>query len=143
MFSEGARLIDWAILVVDFLVLAVILWLDAPERFHKRQVRKRLVIVQGMMLDGHGLKNSVAHANENDEAASSWINNVQTWMHTSYQTLADVSMPGALAFIHRNVSPDIFYGGVTNRQDVSKQFQELLIRLENLQNIMEKADVYF
>lgn len=143
MLSEGARLIDWAILIVDFLVLAVILWLDAPERFHRRKVRKRLVVVQKMMLDGHSLRNSVADANKNDETASRWIQSVQTWIDTSYKTLADTSMQAALAFIHRNVIPDIYFGGVTNRQDVSRQFQELLLRLENLRNIMEKADVYF
>lgn len=143
MISEGARFIDWAILIVDFLVLAVILWLDAPERFHKRRVRKRLAIVQRMMLDGHALRNSVADANVSDEAASKWIQSVQSWIDTSYKTLADTSMQAALAFIHRNVIPDIYFGGVTNRADVSKQFQELLLRLENLRNIMEKADVYF
>jgi hypothetical protein len=143
MFIEGARPIDWAILIVDFLVLAVIVWLDAPERFHKKQVRKRLLLVQRIMLDGHALRNSVYGANTNTETASEWTHSVQTWIDTSHQSLANVSMQAALSFMHRNVAPDVSWGGVTHRQDVSKQFQELLVRLDNLRNIMEKADVYF
>ena|SRR5208283_2726634 len=143
MLTDGSRPIDWAILIVDFLVLAVILWLDAPERFHKKKVRKRLVLVQRIMLDGHALRNSVSTASASNQTASQWIQSVQAWIDTSHQSLADVSMQAALAFMHRNVVPDVSWGGVTNRQDVSRQFQELLVRLDNLRNIMEKADVYF
>ena len=143
MFTDGSRPIDWAILIVDFLVLAVIIWLDAPERFHRKRVRKRLVLVQRIMLEGHALRSSVSTANESNQTASDWIQSVQAWIDTSYQSLADVSMQAALAFMHRNVVPDVSWGGITTRLDISRQFQELLVRLDNLRNIMEKADVYF
>ena len=145
MFTEGARFIDWAILIVDFLVLAVILWLDAPERFHKRKVRKRLAMVQRMMLDGHSLRES-APANVPDpthDVALQWVQSVQTWIDRSDQSLRIASMQAALAFIRRDVAPDVLFGGITERANARHQFAELLHRLENLRNIMEKADVYF
>jgi hypothetical protein len=142
MFTEGARFIDWAILIVDFLVLAVILWLDAPERFHKRKVRKRLLMVQRIMLDGHNLRTSApAVVIATNDVAEQWVKSVQTWIDGAYQSLANASMQAALAFIHRDVAPDIVWGGV--HANARGQFGELLHRLDNLRNIMEKADVYF
>ena len=71
IFAEGARPIDWAILIVDFLVLAVIVWLDAPERFHKRRVRKALATVQRLMADGQRLERSAPSAEmANDQVDS-------------------------------------------------------------------------
>ena len=145
MLTEGARFIDWAILVVDFLVLAVILWLDAPERFHKRKVRKRLAMVQRIMLDGHNLRASAPTTvpDVTHNAATQWVQSVQAWIDGSYQSLADTSMQAALAFIHRDVAPDVIFGGISERANARHQFGELLHRLDNLRNIMEKADVYF
>ena len=142
MFTEGARPIDWAILIVDFLVLAVILWLDAPERFHKRKVRKRLLIVQKIMLDGHSLRESAPPvANATNDAADQWVRSVKIWIDNADQSLAATSRQAALAFIHREVAPDIMWNGI--HVYARAQFGELLHRLDNLRNIMEKADVYF
>jgi hypothetical protein len=128
---------------LELAFILVILWLELPERFHKRRIRKQLAMIQRIMFDGHDFRDSVASANANDEAASRWIKSVQAWIDSTYHSIAATSLAAALAFMHRNVAPDIHYGGVTSRTDVSKQFQELLIRLDNLQNIMEKAGVYF
>jgi len=142
-FFGDLRPADWTLCFLEVIFIAVILWLEVPERFHKKKVRKRLVMVQRIMSEGHNLRNSVSEANTNNETASKWIQSVQNWIDKSYQSLANTSLKASLAFMHRNVVPDINFGGVTNRLDVSKQFQELLIRLDNLLNIMEKADVYF
>jgi hypothetical protein len=142
-FFGDFRPADLTICILEIIFIAVILWLDLPERFHKNKVRRRLVLVQRIMLDGHNLRTSVSDANANNETASKWIQSVQIWIDNSYQSLADNSLQAGLAFMHRHVAPDVLYWGVTIREDVSKQFQELLIRLNNLLNIMEKADVYF
>ena len=145
MLTDGARFIDWAILIVDFLVLTVILWLDAPERLHKRKVRRRLAMVQRIMLGGHSLRESAPTAapDVTYDVAIRWVQSVQTWIDGAYQSLSDASMPAALAFIRRDVAPDVIFGGISERADARSQFRELLHRLENLRNIMEKADVYF
>ena len=145
MFTEGARFIDWAILIVDFLVLAIIIWLDAPERFHKRKVRKQLVSVQRIMLDGHTLRESAPTAvpDVTHDVAALWVQSVQAWINDSHESLAGSSRQAALAFIHRDVAPDVIYGAISERANARTHFRELLIRLDNLRNIMEKADVYF
>lgn len=142
-FFSDLRPADWTLCVLEVIFIAVILWLEVPERFHKRKVRKGLKVVQRIMLDGHNLRTSVSEATD-DKTAPEWIQSVDKWIDTSHSALSDTSLQAALAFMHRSpLKPDIYYGGVTNRVDVSKQFQELLIRLSNLLNIMEKADVYF
>jgi hypothetical protein len=142
-FFSDLRPADWVMSTLEVIFILVILWLEIPERWHKHKVRKKLKIVQAIMESGHTLRTSVADANTNNETASKWMRSVQNWIDMSYQTLAGSSVQAGLAFVHRNVAPDINFYGVTSRPDVSKQFQELLIRLDNLLNIMEKADVYF
>ena len=144
MVTEGARFIDYAILIVDFLVLAVILWLDAPERFHKYKVRKKLLIVRRLLLDGNKLQQTAPPRDiDNLEVASQWVEAVKAWIESSYQTLAAHSMQAGLSFSRRNVEPDILYGVITHVAGAREWYRELLHRMNNLLNIMEKADVYF
>jgi len=144
LFQE-ARAIDWAILIVDFLVLAVILWLDAPERFHRRTVRKRLLMVQKFMADGQQLERTapVAAGDVDAGVAATWVQSVQTWIHQTHQSLTKHSVQAGMSFVHRKVSADIRYGGITGHSNARDWYRELLHHLDNLRNIMEKADVYF
>jgi hypothetical protein len=144
MATDGSRPIDWAILIVDFLVLAVILWLDAPERFHKYKVRRRLSLVHNMMAEGQGLHTSAPRADATDaKAVDAWVIAVRKWIEQTHQTLADHSVAAGMSFDSRRVAPDINWGVVSHMSNAREWYGELLHRLSNLQNIMEKAEVYF
>jgi hypothetical protein len=142
--EEGARAIDWAILVVDFLVLLVIVVLDTPERFHKFKVRRRLRTVYIVLAEGQRLHESAPPAGTTDASiADAWIVAVQQWIQQTHQALAKFSVAAGMSFNSRKVAPDINYGGITMTSNARGWYGELLHRLANLQNIMEKADVYF
>jgi len=147
--TEGARAIDWAILVVDFLVLAVIVWLDAPERFHKHTVRRRLRVVYGMLAQGQKLHQSappsgpLSNSGGDSDIATAWVTAVDHWIKQTHQTLAKHSVAAGMAFDARRVAPDLHWGTVSRSSNAMAWYGELLHRLSNLQNIMEKADVYF
>jgi hypothetical protein len=145
MFTEGARFIDWAILIVDFLVLAVIVWLDAPERFHKRKVRKALKIVKDIMAEGQSFVTSAPwiSGNPTDDRAAQWVKDVMEWIKNTHTSLLKLSIPAMMAFEQRALEPDVNFGGMTRQSRANDHFRELLHRLRSVQNIMEKADVYF
>lgn len=89
MFTEGSRPIDWAILLVDFLVLIVILWLDAPERIHKYKVRRQLQSVHRMMAEGQRLHESAPAADTTDvNRVRAWVDAVQRWIGQTHDCLA-------------------------------------------------------
>lgn len=53
------------------------------------------------------------------------------------------SIAAGMSFDSRRVAPDLLYGVVSRLANANSWYGELLHRLSNLQNIMEKADVYF
>jgi hypothetical protein len=144
MLTEGARPIDWLILIVDFLVLAVIVWLDAPERVHKYKVRRRLRLVHSIIAEGQRLHESAPPAGTTDTAvADAWVKAVQLWIEKTHQSLTRYSDAAAMSFNSRKVAPTLIFGVITATSNAREWYGELLHRLANLQNIMEKADVYF
>jgi hypothetical protein len=69
MFSE-ARPIDVLILIVDFLVLLAILWLEGPEWWHKRVVRRRKAKVFEFWSRGQKLQTSAPQRHGPETTAS-------------------------------------------------------------------------
>jgi hypothetical protein len=143
MLVEGARPIDWAILIVDFLVLAVILWLDAPERLHKRTIRKGLRVVQLCLVQGQELRNSVPSSGQDSVQVNAWTKSVEDWIRDTQMEMSKRSTQAGISFAHFSggASSLVNYTGIAGT--AMQWYKELLLRLDNLRNIMEKADVYF
>jgi hypothetical protein len=138
------RPVDWVSCTLELLFILVVLWLEVPEVWHKHTVRKKVRIVQRLLLDGNKFQLSAPPKDfENAEVISQWSEAVRAWIDTSQQTLTDNSIPAGLAFSRRNVEPDVLYRVITPVGDAREMFRELLHRMNNLLNIMEKADVYF
>jgi len=138
------RPVDWVSCTLELLFILVVLWLEVPEVWHKHKVRKKVHIVQRLLLDGNKFQLTAPSRNvDNEEVISQWVEAVKAWIESSHQTLAANSMQAGLAFSRRNVEPDVLYGVITPIADAREWYRELLHRINNLLNIMEKADVYF
>ena len=144
-FFGDFRPADWTTGIIELLFIAVILWLDLPERFHRRRVRNALVIVKELMAEGQGLVRSApwASTSPDEPTAARWVRDVNTWIEKTHQSFEKNSIQAMMSFEQRALEPDVHFGGMTGQAGAKDQFRELLHRLRNLQNIMEKADVYF
>ncbi len=129
---------------LEFAFIVVILWLELPERFHHRTVRSCLRLVQARLADGQRLHESVPPVQSVDLAvAEAWIGDVKEWTERTDRLLSKYSIAAGLSFRSRAVEPDVNFGNVSRMAEAYRSYAELLHRLRNLQNIMEKADVYF
>jgi hypothetical protein len=141
---SGTRLIDWLTLIVELLFIGTVLLLDLPERFHRRRVRLavediKVLIQSGQKLVLQGPPTETA----TEESCQKRNDAVAVWIGSAHKSLANHSDTAAISFEQRRLQPDIHFRRISNFARASAWYQELLHRLTNLQNIMEKADVYF
>jgi hypothetical protein len=143
-FFGDFRPADWTLCLLEIIFVGVILWLDLPERFHRNKVRRRLRFVHARIADGQRLHESAPPAGTTDIAlVDPWIGAVRQWIDQTNEALSKYSVAAGLSFNSRKVAPDVIFNGVTGTSNARGWYGELLHRLSNLQNIMEKAEVYF
>lgn len=124
--------------------ILVVLWLEVPEVWHKHRVRRCVRFVHARIADGQRLHDSAPPAGTTDGAiADSWVEAVQQWIDQTGEALYKYSIAAGLSFNSRRLAGDVNFGGITGTSNARGWYAELLHRLSNLQNIMEKADVYF
>lgn len=126
---------------LELAFIVVILWLELPERFHHRKVRACLRLVHARLGDGQRLHETAPAVGTDDVKA--WLGAVDQWIDETDRRLYKASIAAALSFRARAVEPDVVYWHVSRSADAYRKYAELLHRLRRLQNIMEKADVYF
>jgi hypothetical protein len=103
------RPVDWVSCTLELLFILVVFWLEVPEVWHKHTVRKKVRIVQRLLLDGNKFQVSAPPMDFQDaEAISQWSEGVRAWTDSSQQTLTDNSIQAGLAFSRRNVEPTFF-----------------------------------
>jgi hypothetical protein len=140
---SGTRLIDWLTLIVELLFIGTVLLLDLPERFHRRRVRLAVEDIKVLIQSGQKLVLQGPAETATEESCKQWADAVVVWIESAHKSLANHSDTAAISFEQRRLQPDVHFTGISNFARARAWYQELLHRLTNLQNIMEKADVYF
>jgi len=150
LFAD-ARPIDWLLLIVDFLVLVAILWFELPEWWHKHKGKKMVSELAPLLEKGKELKTSVPYLpNPQWEVTSKWFEDVRAWDSDTQSLLAKHSSQALSAFTHIAHVRETDRAIVTPHGDMypvvghcGDVFQVLQAKLDNLQRIVEKADIYF
>lgn len=155
MFVDGARPIDWLILGTDFLVLIAILYLELPERLHRKKCSKTVIRLSELLNEGRGLINEVPSRGSHNEhmlqmqgwrkRADSWAVSTKTFLEGRSKRAADafvlivsVAEVGSQTMVHKSGGETVVLTG-----NHSHLYQAHLERLRNLQGIIEKSEAYF
>lgn len=140
--TEPIRLIDWVMLVVEILVLVIIAAeavYGIVKHYRIRRITKIILVFieEGQILQGK-VPRDVFVA---DDTIVGWNNSAQIWMD-SVETFLKVKCSRHAAATFRHYIPNQQWSGVLLENN-KKLYMDLLMRLENLQSILENPDVYF
>src|ERR1035438_5577652 len=61
------RPVDWVSCTLELLFILIVLWLEVPEVWHKHKVRKKVHIVQRLLLDGNKFQLTAPSRNVDNE----------------------------------------------------------------------------
>jgi hypothetical protein len=140
MATDGARPIDWVVVLVDFLVLVAILWFELPEWRHKRVVTRHKAKVIQFWSRGQQLQ-ATAPSNQHPDNLPSWLVSVRNWNSEAQEFLQRCS-PWALAsFVHETSGALPPSAHVVVNQ-ARESYRVLLVRLDNLKTIMDNPHEY-
>jgi hypothetical protein len=142
MFA-GTRPIDWVMLVVEILVLAIIAAeaIHGILRFvHVRNIRRKLI---GFIIEGQDLQATAPHGRivVGDSSVVQWIKAATAWTTSVTVFLqAKCSRQAVATFLyyHSESSPT---GQVAGSPDTV--FTNVSVRLKNLREIIQNPEVYF
>ncbi len=148
---EGTRAIDWLILIVDFLILVSIVWLELPDWLHHRRAVAMSRALTPFMDRGRQLQVSVPSQNSHPSPELlKWAEEVKTWTEETEIFLARSSRKAAIAFTH---VINAYNADRTVRRPDGTRFrlaghygdiyQVLQVKLDNLEKIIEKPEAYF
>lgn len=159
MINDGARPIDWLVVIVDFLVLIVILWFEGGERRHKRNMRKRIASLSPFMERGQALQRAIPNPLDDStpdakaEKVKQWIDSVSDWDRETRDFLEQCSPRAAAAFgliaeTSQLANPQYVYTESGSSFPISgdlqrESYQRLVAHLKNLRSITEKPEAYF
>ncbi|MGA3161907.1 MAG: hypothetical protein ABSC77_11880 [Terracidiphilus sp.] len=155
MAFEEIRGFDWIMLVVEILVLVAILVFEGPKWWHERESRKKAKLLIPLLELGENLRNSVPfYSNLGHNALyqqlTQWRERALKWDLETQEFIAELS-PRALStykhIVHLRetdravLTPDGVLYPVQG--PFGDAYQLLQARLDNLQKIIDNADVYF
>ena len=146
--------IDFWLLGADIAIVALIIWLDVPEKLHKRRISKCIASLLPFMERGQELQRITprpAHDTAYNDAAWEWKIFVDDWRKEVEKFLEQSSPRAASVFgfivqtgIREN--PQVVY---TESDSFAIEgfhrdsYQKLIAELNNLRSIMEKPEAYF
>lgn len=137
--NSETRPIDWWLLVIEVLVLAII----AIEFFRivlrERKTHKRLKKLYALMSKGQDLRDAVP-SNDQVEMITAWERSVRAWIAETSDALTGYSPQAAAAFDHGSAKSGSFRHVHGALQDT---YAILLKHIDNLRNVMEKPEVYY
>ena len=148
MITDGARPIDWLVVIVDFLVLLAILIFeireirrerrhDREQRDRRRLVDERVAALRDAMSKGQSLRLCIPGSG--DPRVAEWAQAVNKWGEETRVLLKSFSAHAETAFLlPMSVSPYI-----TGSEGAVFEYISLMSRLDNLKGIIEKPDMYF
>jgi|HubBroStandDraft_5_1064220.scaffolds.fasta_scaffold11766_4 hypothetical protein len=134
--------IEWWLLGADLAIVFLIIWLDVPERFHRRRINKRVVTLFEYIHRGQLLKASSPHSLEDDKLVPSWLNAVKEWNAESLHFLESCSPQARAAFL---ISDETAHTREVSTVPLGARWSygAMLDRLDNMRKIAENPDVYF
>jgi hypothetical protein len=138
MDSE-TRPIDWWLLVIEVLVLAIIAAEFVRILLRERRTHKRLITLHAIMAKGQELQRTVPNNGQSDKITA-WANSVEEWIKETAQALDGYSPQAAAAF-NQGIGTSVHYPHVHGALQGTHNI--LLRRLDNLRGIMEKPEVYY
>jgi len=135
---------DWAILIVDLLVLVVIvieyvhqLRRERKESRRQKIIDERVQAIRKAILEGQKLqRSSVPYM---DPGTAAWFESVKKWTGETQLLLASYSPQAEASFT--DISSMVL-GNVGNLRGAQSHYNQLLAQLTNLRGIMEKPEVY-
>lgn len=149
-FMDGSKPVDWLLFWVDILVLGAILWFELPEWKHRRKAAKFARALLPYMERGREIQASIPenpHGENKDVTA--WIEQAKLWHHETHAFISGVSPRAALVFTSvSDLSADNRkivdqFGGIWHISGFfGDVYQILQARLDNLQKILERPEVY-
>ena len=140
MMTDGARPIDWIVLLVDVCVLVAILWFEFPEWWHKRAIARHKAKVLEFWTNGQKLQAS-APTHQHPDNQPSWLGAVKSWNSETREFLQSCSPWAEASFLHET-STQLPPGAHAVTNQSREAYRVLLIRLDNLKTIMENPHEY-
>ena len=146
-----ARAIDWLLLIVDFLVLVAILWLELPKWRHKCKARKFASRLSPRIDKGWSLQRSVPHTDPHvaGDESKAWVDQTVAWEKETESFIATLSQRAALAFVFKiNISASHGVAIAPDGRrfllgsDFGDRYQIWQVKLENLKKIIENPETY-
>src|SRR5216684_2216069 len=142
---EGVRPFDWLMLGIEVIVVILIgfeIFRGERSRHEEEKrlerVNERMTVIRSLMAVGQEIRRTAPEPMAHN-AVNPWVEALEKWNQEVYVILESFSRQAAVSF-NAGIPKGANYPGLA---PVAQQyFGVLLLRLENLQNIMEKPDVY-
>lgn len=149
LFGQPQR-IDFWLLGADLLIVALIVCLDVPEKFHKKRVGKRVVLLfdyinRGQLLQAGSPQGIFGPKGPHGESiVPAWIESVKQWNQETYAFLEACSPQARAAFLSDTTDGAAHYTtSLTLPPQAQGWYRTMLTRLDNLRKIAETPEVYF
>jgi hypothetical protein len=126
--------------IMEFFVLLLIGYEVGSGILYSRKKRERIAGIFGLMSAGYALQRRSPNRNADQSTIDEWISSVNDWIKGTSELLHGYSAQAEAAFL-LGTRHDASYPGVAFAAE--QYFGLLITRLDNLQGIMEKPEVYF
>jgi hypothetical protein len=147
MFGD-IRPVDWIIIVIEVLVLALIAYEVVHDIAHRWKIRRRVKFVVGLIFEGVDLQQSLFKLQQSTtdgvvpaDTIAAWTEAVNNWTQKTIDRLQRYSVQAGYSFAHIVSKPSSVYTGVP--KGTSDIYGDLAWRINALRKIMENPDAYF
>jgi hypothetical protein len=146
--------IEWWLLGADLAIVFLIIWLDVPDKLHKRKLRKIVPSLIPYMDEGRKVEEAIQGFDmrlpKGQEAAYDWTIKADEWGRKTGEFLALHSARASAVFLlvvsSKGAEKHVFsprHGMQYLSGRTADCYQTLLCRLDNLRRIIEKPEAYF
>jgi hypothetical protein len=144
---EGVRPFDRLMLGIEVLVVLLIAWEIFRGESSRRQENKRRLLlsermnaVQVLLARGGEIRRTAPSSSGDPNDVIPWVQSLEEW-DTSAQAVLGSFSPQAAAAFTAGIPKGMSFPGLA--AGAQNYYGMLLLRLDNLQKLMEKSDVYF
>lgn len=139
--------IEWWLLATDLAIVALIVWLDVPERLHKRRIRQRMGRLVEFLNEGQKLLTTFPDdkTSYGQTLIPGWKTAVENWITSTNSFLLVCSPYASAKFLddsQLSQPRDYFIPSININTDLWKHLEMVHRRLSNLQEIVQSQQVY-
>ena len=138
LFTEP-RPIDWAMLVIELLVLALIAIEVIPEQINKGKLRKREAVLANLVAVAYSLQQSVPMPTHEQTVKDDWTKAVHRWEFDTGQYLKNSCSVLAYGAFHQDLMMQL---PIPTTVADPHAYRLLMERMENLRRIVESPEAY-